>query len=832
MKRLEEAHQDNYEQILDIFQYGTAQDVSAITSHMDVAYKKSSIVIQRHSMNIRGVEYNRMIDNAYFLIAKSHFFKHDYHLAILTFEYIIRQYDTPLKYESKIWIAKTNNAMGRFNNSRQVLDILQRNYENGVLPEGSHRFYFLVYADYYYKQGRYEEAIPYMKKAIENARRRSDRTRLVFILGQTYQEIGDYGNAQDTYARVLRLNPDFDMEFRARINMAMSYDPDLGGGSEIREKLERMLKQERNRNYRDQIYYALAKLAENQDSMDEAIDYYKKSTQVSEGNNLQKGISFLRLGQIHYDREEYYRAHIYYDSTALFLPADYHEIDKIVSRRDLLSELAFYINQINNEDSLQHIASLPESERNKIIEEIIAEEREREREMRERESEMMYTGRMTRRGEQFELPGAGRGGWYFYNPTAINFGKTEFAMRWGERELEDLWRISNKQTYSFDGIAMDGDIEMPDERTEEQTDRFSRETYLSNLPLEPEQLQQSNKRVMLSYYNKGLLYKDRFKNERKAAEAFETLNKRFPDNDHKLYSYYFLYDIHAKNNNYAQANIYKNKIMEEFPDTDFAKILSDPDYVQNLTERHNRGKQLYKYAYFAYKNREFDQVINYCSQADTMELSKDLAGQFKYLKALTYGAKGDNKYLIQNLNEVVDRYEGTLVYEPARSILAYLSEDDHYVSGTDTLDKKEQMERSEETQKDRAEKSAGELHSIYDYKPDAIHFFVFVVYTDKIDIRQLRNAVNGFNREKYPEKNLTLSNIYLEDKKQILTVTNFENSEEASDYYEKITRSRNLADYDKKYLESFIISVENYPVFYQDKDVNNYLTFYNHYYRR
>jgi len=829
LKYLEEAHQDNYEQILDIFKYGSEQDVSDITSYMDVAYKKSSIVIQRHSMNIRGVEYNSMIDDAYFLIARSHFFKHDYHLAILTFEYIIRQYDTPLKYESKIWIVKCNNEMGRFNNSRQVLDILQSNYENGVLPDNLYRLFFLAYADYYYKQGRYEEAIPYMKKAIENTRRRRDRTRLVFILGQTYQEIGNYANAQNTYARVLRLNPDFDMEFRARINMAMSYDPEIGGGVEIREKLERMLRQDRNRDYRDQIYYALAKLSENQGLMDEAIGYYIKSTQESERNDLQKGLSFLRLGQIFYDKEKYYESFTYYDSTTTFLPGDFEDFDKIEKKRVILNELSLNIKLINNEDSLQHIASLPLEERNRIIDKIISEEREREREQREREREMMRTGQMTGRGQESNMMGGGQGGWYFYNPTAINFGQTEFVQRWGERKLEDLWRISNKQISIADGMMMD-EFDMIEEMADEETGRFSRETYVSNLPLTPEKLDESNNRLIQAYYNKGLIYKDRIKNESKAIEAFETLIERFPDNDHKLYTYYFLYDIFSKNLNYAKANTYKNRIIDEFPDTDFAKVLSDPDYAENLRERQNRGNQLYKHAYYAYNNKEFDSVINYCNQADTMELNRELTGRFTYLKALTYGAMGYERYFMENLIKVVNDYEGTRVYEPAQAILAYLSDSDDHKTGAD--DKIAKKEEEEKPHQEDTEKTSEDHYSIYEYKPDAIHFFIFVVNTDKIDVRQLRNSVNAFNREAYRESNLTLSNIYLEDKKQILTVTNFENSKKASEYVDEIMKSDELAGYDKKHFESFTISVENYPLFYQDKNVDNYLSFYNKYYEK
>ncbi len=831
LKRLEEAHRDNYEEVLDIFKYGSEEDVSTIESYMDVAQEKSSVVIQRHSMNIDGEELNKWIDDAYFLIARSHYFKRDYNLAILTFQYIIRQYDTPLKYDSKIWIAKCNNALGRYNNSRQILDDLQSNYEEGLLPENTHRLFFMVYADYYYQQGRYEDAISYMEKAIENTRRRRDQTRLVFILGQTYQEIGDYVNAQNAYSRVLRLNPEFDMEFRAQINMAMSYDPEIGGGDEIRAELKDMLDQGRNRPYRDQIYYALAKLSESENMTDEAIHYYLKSTEVSEDNDIQKGLSFLQLGEIYYDREEFYESHIYYENAANYLPSDYENIDKIVAKSNILNDLAMNIELINMEDSLQHLASLPESERNRIVEDIIEEQRKKDR--REQEMGRMAGGRERGMDRQPGMPGGERGGWYFYNSSAISFGQTEFASRWGNRELEDLWRLSNTQTYSPGDLAV-GDVEEPEGQIGEQ-EQYDMQAYLDNLPLKPEQLKASNERLIQAYYNKALIYKDQLNNSNKAIEAFETLIDRFPDNEHQLNAYYFLHDINSRKGNQVKANEYKNKIVDKYPGSDFAMILSDPDYAENVRQREYEGNKLYKQAFFAYNNKDYDKVISFCKKSNDIELSKELAGKFAYLKALAYGSKGSKDDLIEKLTHVVNNYEGTEVFKPANNMLAFFSDPDssQHRAGDlpdkeeGTLSKKE--ESGEHTGKEKT-KTPGEFKSIYEYDPDAIHFFVFIVDSDKIDIQQLRSKVNDFNRNAYPDENLTLSNIYLAEKKQILTVTNFENSEKAMDYRNNISDNENIAGLDEKHLESFVISVKNYPVFYQEKNVDDYKAFFNHYY--
>jgi len=832
LERLANSHQDNFEDILHIFQYGTEQDAQSIESNLETAIEKSSIVIQQHSMNIDGEELNKWIDDAYFLIARCHFFKRDYHLAILSFEYIIRQFDTPLQYDSRIWIAKTNNYMGRFNNSRQALDILETNYRNGKIPEESKRLYYLVNADFYYKQAKYEEAIPYMEKAIESTRWRRDKTRMAFILGQTYHETGDFLNAQKYYAKTLRFNPDFDMEFRSKINMAMAYDPNIGGGSELKQQLYDMLEQERNKDYRDQIYYALAKFHKNMDMMDDAIDYFKKSIEVSETNNIQKGISSLDLGQIYYKREDYYEAQPFYDNAANFLPEDYANKDNIIRTSDILNDLAMNIKLIHVEDSLQHLASLPAAERNRIIDDIIAEKREEAQREREREREMMRAGH-TRRDDPSQMYGEERGGWYFYNPSAVNFGQREFATRWGDRNLEDLWRIGGTGAItSADAIA---EGEMSEIEEEQEQDIFSRETYLNGLPLDEEQIKVSNERIINAYYNKGIIYKDNLNNNRKAIDAFVTLNERFPKNEFQLYSYYFLHDIYSKTGNNTKATTYKNKIIEQYPESDYAQILSDPNYVENFLKRQNQKNELYKKAYSAYTNKNYDRAIRYCYDADNLELDIELAGKFEYLKALAYGYKGEKDKLSEILNNIVSNYHGTNVYDPAKNILAHLNDGQTAkVKETPKLDdapEKDKEDKKPKDKEDEKDKEKDEFESIYEYNPNNNHFFVFIVNIDKIEIQELRSKINDFNKDAYSERNLSLSNIYFEDKKQILTVTSFQDRNNAERYLDKIHESNILSIFDDNYLKPFTISVNNYPIFYQNKNIQEYLEFYNHYYR-
>ncbi|MFO7977695.1 MAG: tetratricopeptide repeat protein, partial [Bacteroidales bacterium] len=378
LQRLSSQHVENYEGILSIFPYGTAQQAASVNQYMDVAYQKASIAIRRHSMNIRGVEYNSYIDQSYFLIARSHFFKGDYNLAILTFEYIVRQYDTPLAYQAKVWIAKSQMFQERYNQARQMLEVVERDIQQGLAPEEAIRMYHLVAADLEMKQTNYQQAIPSLHEAINLTSNRQQRTRLTFILGQLYQEVKNYSDAQATYERILKMNPSFELAFQARIRMAMAYDPASGNSDAIHSELTRMLRDDKNKAFRDQIYYALAQMALRQGQQEEAIDLLLESTAASEENRLQKGLSFYQLAQIYYQKPDYLKASVYYDSTVTYLPQSFENFQQISTTRGMLSELAVNLRIIAVEDSLQRLAALPEQQRNEMVDQMIATMREQE----------------------------------------------------------------------------------------------------------------------------------------------------------------------------------------------------------------------------------------------------------------------------------------------------------------------------------------------------------------------------------------------------------------------------------------------------------------------
>ena len=810
VEQLSKAHEDNYEQILSIFRYGDEQQARSIQGNMDVAYEKASIVIRRHSMNIRGVEYNKWIDESYFLIARSHFFKRDYNLAILTFEYIIRQYDTDRAYESKVWIAKAYNKQGRYNNALQMLEVARADYRDGKLSDEGERLYQLAFADYHIRQENYMDAVPFLERGIKKTRSRRERSRLTFIKAQLYHHSEDYARAQQTYSRVLRMNPTFDMAFQARINMAMAFDPATGNSEDIRSGLKSMLRDDKNRDYRDQIYYALAELSRREGNTSQAIDYYKQSTAVSDGNNTQKGLSYLRLGEIYFERPQYLQASKYYDSTITFLPQNFENYSEISRKQTILSDLARNIKIIEREDSLQHLASLSSAERNAIVDQVIAKIREEEQRKREEERQRMQTAQQMARSRR---PGGDDrgGGWYFYNPSAISFGQTEFYAKFGERPREDLWRISNKQTVSFD--FDDGEWDDPDSLDEDGSP-LDRNRYLRNIPTTSEMMAQSNDRIAQAYYDKGMIFKDRLNNYPNAIESLKSLVSRFPETERKLYSYYFLYNLNKEIGNHSEAQNFKNRLINEFPDSDFAKILGDPDYIENLRKREEYANRLYSEAYNAFFSENYDLVKQHSKKVDTMDISPDLRSRFSYLKALSVGKTGSRQQFRHELENILIDFEGFPVHERATDLLASLDNNRLF------------HEQEDDVEEVIADAEYEEFVSVFSFEEESAHFFVFVVDVLNIEPAQLRSFINEFNKDSFPDRELSLSNIFLDERRQITTITNFSDKEKGMEYYNAIMESDRIGGFDPEALKGFVISVENYPIFYQERNLDEYLEFF------
>ncbi len=392
VRTLDKNVKDNYTTVLPVYKYGTQQDAQSVVPNMDRAIEKSSKVIQRHSMYFKRKEYVRWIDDSYLLIGKAYLYKKEFPNAKRTFEFVTNRFtQEDSRYEAELWMARTFNQSKEFEKSVTILDNLNSSLKKGEAPASLEKDFTKVYANHYILQQQYGKSIKYLQRAIELNRNKKDRNRLRFILAQIYQELGEMNDAAKLYNLVIRKNPSYEMSINAKINLAKTYSAKSSNRSAIVKKLEKMLRDSKNKEYYDQIYYALAEIYLKDGQVEKGIEYLTLSVASSVENDYQKSVSSLDLAELHFEQPEYPLAQAYYDTAMQFLPEDFPNYKAIQDKTEVLTDLITNLQSISLQDSLQRMAQMPEDKRNAILDELIKKIAEEEARQREEETERRQT---------------------------------------------------------------------------------------------------------------------------------------------------------------------------------------------------------------------------------------------------------------------------------------------------------------------------------------------------------------------------------------------------------------------------------------------------------
>ncbi len=823
---LEKNAKDNYTTVLPVIKFGSKQEAQAINPKMDRAIEKSSKVIQRHSMYFSRKEYVRWIDDSYMLIGKAYLYKKDFASAKRTFDFITNRFAKfDSRYEAELWLAKVYNQNKEFEKSESVLDDFKSSLVKGKAPSYLEKEFNTTFADFYILQQKYEPAIKHLLRAIELTQKRKMKNRLRFILAQIYQELGDLREAGRIYELVLKKNPPYEMAFNAKINLAKTYNGKSSNRSMIVKKLNKMLKDTKNEEYLDQVYYALAEIYLKDQDIPEAIKYLTLSVSTSVSNDFQKSLSALKLAELHFESPNYTLAQAYYDTTMQFLPPEFSNYEQIKTKTGILTDLITNLKTIEIEDSLQNLAKMPEEARNAIVDKFIKKIAEEEAKKAAEEAERQTSLSMleqTNRQQNRNLQQSG--GWYFYNTSAVSFGFTEFTKKWGRRKLEDLWRLSNKQIISDFGTE-ESDTTKSDTISKDSTavalvtDPKKREFYTQNLPFTEEKIKISNASIEDAYYNAGFIYKNGLKDTEKSIEAFEKLLERFPDNEHRLQVYYQLFKNYEELPDIEKSEYYKNLIVKDFPDSDYAKIIIDPNYNLVIEAQRNAAKILYQNTYQAYTSNQFYMVINNYNEAIEKYQQSKLLSKFEFLKALALGKIHNLDSLASSLQYLVATYPQSEVKPFAEDILSRLKKDEN---GLTILTEKPLEGKTSGTKEDE-----NKLVSPYLDNKDAVHFFVYFVNSSSTNINALKIRISDFNSKYYSIDQLKINSIVFKDDIQMLTVGNFENADKVITYYEAIAGNTYInSQLEGSNYETMVISVDNYPILYREKDIAAYKSYF------
>ncbi len=826
VKKIEKVSKDDFSKIIPLFIYTNNTTSKTFYSDFDKTIKKSSIVIQRHTITERKSKKEipnacKWIDENYVLIGKAHFYKRDLFSALEAFEYVSKIYPNPeAKYTGMLWMMRTNNEIGSYSLTEASLDEI-RNATDFPTDRSFQRELAAVTADYHIKREDYNASIKHLTKAIALTRKKTTKARYTYVLAQVYEKLGDNKKASQYYSLVPGLHPSYDMAFNAQINRAKFYDISAGGSKIIKKQLSKMLRDDKNIEFQDQIYYALADIAVKEKNDSLALTYLGKSIKASTSNNTQKALSYLKRADIYFEKPDYKNAQSNYDSTMSFLPKDYVDYAVIDEKKKSLTSLVGNLNVIILEDSLQRLGKMSEAEREKTIEKMISKIEEDEKRKEEEKLFQLTNAQNNIATTTNENTNAGSSAWYFYNPATVSFGAGAFTKKWGSRKLEDNWRRSEKDVVSTSIL----DEEVNDLSDSAQTlnggtslasrtkNKKDKNYYLKNIPLTSDAFAKSNIRIVEAFYNVGSIYKEQLLNNQKSVESFEELLHRFPENKYKLTTYYQLYRIYLSMSNQPKSDYYKDKLLKDYPDSDYATIIRNPSYAADIAASKSQVEKFYTETYQLYSATNYTQAYANCMRADSLYSKSNLMPQFSFVKALCIGRTQDITAFENALTQVTVKYPKDPVKEKAQEMLDMIKKQKNPVTVT-TIDSTVAAEVPKDSVK-------------FIFNEDGEYYCLIVVENGKGDLNKFKTKLSDFHTQMFSTADISISSIFLDITHQMVNVKTFEGKDKAMDYFDFLVAKKELfTDLEKGSYQTFVISADNYTIFYKDKNISDYEQFF------
>jgi tetratricopeptide (TPR) repeat protein len=822
LSRIDKSYFDDYAEMLRVFESSDPSTVSMCSADMERAIQKASKLITFKSITakpeVKDVskvseadkefmnqkEYNEWIDDSYLLIAKARFYKQEYDDAASTFDYCIAEANDPLiKAEAAIWRARVDSETENYSESLRLLSEMDMTES---YPASITSLYYAALADLFIKQKRYAEAIEPLTRAVDLVSGKRPRYRLTYLLAQLYEQTGDGTSATARYREVVKLNPPYDVEFNARINIAGVFDLKSGNSAEIKRELEKMLRDSKNKDFKDQIFYALGNIYMKEGNEEDAVWYFSESVASTTGNQSQKGRSYLALAEYFYDKPDYMKAGNYYDSAIFFIDTKNPEYQLLEIKSQSLNGLVSQLKIIQKEDSLQRVAAMSENERNNYIASIIAQIIKDESEGKMSEyADRSNMGQFYENERRFQGNIQQEGKWYFYNQTALTFGRTEFKRRWGDRKLEDNWRRSNRAKINPSQITPGADdMAQKEVDTSAAENNYKKpEFYLKNLPLNDSLLAISNDKIATAYLNAGKAFDETINDQEEASKSLETLTSRFPESDLVPEALYMLYRINKEKNS-IKSEAARQKLLENYPESEFARILSDPTYFEKKMASLKEAENLYSEAYNAYFDEKFTEAISLCDFGLKKFPADDLSPKFQLLRAYSVARVTDERSFRDELNKVVKTWPGTTEAKKAAEIIAYLNQ------------------KTPELKVEEEKVIAAEIY-MYDIKSN--HVLALIITDPAFNINLATFDVISYNIDNYTNKNYRTEGILVDNKYIMITVSGFSDFSQAEAYYkgfsiEKIVRNATPA------MMKFLINDTNLKALNKDKNPGRYELFF------
>ena len=853
----ENGNKDNFTEMLPLYTVSNKQSRELGKSNFDRAIEKCQKTIKLHSIKRRPEwtknrrktekdiewlsrrEYNPFLWRAWLLMGRSQFYKGAFDEAASTFAYMGRLYQTqPAIYaKSRAWLAKSYIEEGWLYDAEDVI----RGMERDSIHWSARKEWDYTYADYYIHTGDYAKAVPYLRRVIKHEMRRKQRAREWYLMGQLQAALGNKAEALKAYKKVVRQNPPYEIEFNARIAMT-----EVLSGAQSKKmigRLKRMAASDKNKDYLDQVYYALGNIYMARQDTANAISSYERGAAKATRSGIEKGVLMLRLGDIYWDMERYGDAQRCYGEAIGMLDKERKDYEQLSERSKVLDQLVPYTDAVQLQDSLQELARMPEAERNAAIDRTIAElkrkEREERRKQQEEDAQQTISQNSGNNAAQNNRPNAAQQNqqnanalWYFYNPMAVSQGKAAFEKLWGKRENADNWQRINKTVVA----TMQDEPEMSQEQLDSiahaeavadslaqiadsaQNDPHRREYYLAQIPFTKEQVDASNKVIEDGLFNSGVIFKDKLDNLPLAEKQLTRLVSAYTDYERLADAYYHLYLLYMRKGDAPTADTYVARLKKEYPENEWTILLSDPHFVENARFGAAVEDSLYASTYDAFKAARYKEVaanVKVSTQRFPLGANRD---KFVFIGGLGKLNEGDADGCLKDMKTVVEKYPQSGVATMAGMIVKGVGEGRRLRGGQ--FDLAGVWDRRTVVLRDSDSTAVRQLSD----DRNAAFVYTIVYRPDSVDENKLLFELARYNFTSYMVRNFEIG---VEDADGLhrMTVSGFRNYDEALQYARQLHAQTSVARLIGNN-RTYVISEPNLPLLGRQYSYTDYEKFY------
>ena len=845
LKSMEDNYEDDYTQRLLIHPAEAYANTNATQPTGDFArtIEKMQKAIQLHSIKkkpkkksgkqtaeykewLKREEYNPFLHNAWLLMGRAQYMSGDFLGSAATFHYITRHFKwlDDVVVEAELWEVRCYCALGWLSEAENIATHIHRE----KITSGSTRaLYDLAMANYYIKCRKDSTAIPFLANAVKKTGG-SQKVRLNFLLGQLYSDVGNKTMAYKTFGKVSGASG---ATYRTRLNARIKQS-EVYTGSNINKEvksLRSMTRYDRNKDYLDQIYYAIGNLYLSRQDTANAVENYIRAAKESTRNGIDKAISQLTLGGIYFAQRNYVDAQPCYAEAIPLIYSEYPDYKMLKRRSDVLDELVIYAQNVELQDSLLELSRLSPEEQRAVAQRLVDELVKKEKEAQEAAAREEYLAEQAANNTQTTSSNAPTtftlntdNSWYFYNASSISAGKTSFQKAWGSRKLEDDWRRRDKATFSMsefeydydqddeegeaDNVEENDSIRADKERAQKEEDPHYVEYYLKNIPQTDQERKNCDDIIQEGLFNMGVILKDKLEDYSSAISQFNELLSRYPDNVYRLDVYYNMYLMYMRLEDAAMAEIYRLKITSEFAESAYGQAMKDPNYFDNLRNMERDQEALYQNAYTAYiENRNTEVHAAYEDINTRYPLSKILP-KFMFIHALAYVTENDFEAFRATLKEMLERYPDTDMTEIASSMLRQVAQGRQLHGGGSNL---RGMLWSTRLSNDSLYEDLEKRFTPFSEGQDKPQYYIFAYPTDTVSANELLYTVALHNFTSFVVKDFDLEQMTF-GRIGLLIVKGFENFYELTHYKSVLENDTEM--YIPPAVREVMISVENFEL--------------------